>query len=71
MSISWRQVLTLAIAMDGRPLSQPEDLGTPEMIMHTYVRIAVVVTVALFVALSHPALRAAETAESKTRLEIA
>ena len=41
------------------------------MIMHKYFRIAVVLTVALLVALSHPALRAVEAAESKTRLEIA
>lgn len=71
MPISWRQVWTSPIAVDSRPLSQLEDLGTPEMIMHKCLRIAVVVTVALFVALSHPALRAAEAAESRTRLEIA
>jgi hypothetical protein len=71
MPISWRQVWTSSIAMDGRPLSQLEDLGTPEMIIHKYNRIAVIVTVALFVALSHHALRAARAVEPKTRLDIA
>lgn len=41
------------------------------MIMHKYLRIAVVVTIAVLVTLSHPALHAAEASESKTRLEIA
>ncbi|NQV35923.1 MAG: hypothetical protein HQ515_24745 [Phycisphaeraceae bacterium] len=41
------------------------------MIKRKCIRIAVLVTGVFFVALSHPALRAAEMAESKTRLEIA
>jgi len=57
--------------MDDRPLSQLKDLGTLEMINRKCVRIAIFVTVVLFVALSHPALHAGEMAKSKTRLEIA